>query len=370
MFSSSSQLMEDVLNGSDFRSQPHDLLSASVDTDACFEFQPLEISPWLAMSLLQKAIRRGREQLALRAAATLLRDSPDRLWRRCGIAAFEDVGLADVDIVAEVTSALAGKTHRRSIGGEWPVAATVISRMVHAAKCRAADDLLTAAELHPSLESARQELSNKPTAELLEHAFGSHPLPERAISLWYVLGTNPRTCSMPERRGTPQAAFEGMRQAGFPESIVSVASEAFRKLREPLCPAILLLHASRGWPNATIQDDPLPSETMIGDVPSWAFDLFTREGRKAMRQFLEGTSDTARWVRAHIPAERHVKFLGSVVFRIEGGLVRARLRWPTGDALREFVDQGCSGRLGRTPQILDLMRRDLPELNEVRANVA
>ena len=45
--------------------------------DAIAKFQlppcnPLPISPWVAMSLLQKAIRRGRKELALRAAATLL----------------------------------------------------------------------------------------------------------------------------------------------------------------------------------------------------------------------------------------------------------------------------------------------------------
>lgn len=56
---------------------------------------PLKISPWIAMSTLQKAIRRGHEQLALRAAATLLRDAPERLWRRCGCIAFEDIGVAD-----------------------------------------------------------------------------------------------------------------------------------------------------------------------------------------------------------------------------------------------------------------------------------
>jgi hypothetical protein len=33
---------------------------------------PLKISPWLAMSLLQKAVRRGESELAQRAAATLL----------------------------------------------------------------------------------------------------------------------------------------------------------------------------------------------------------------------------------------------------------------------------------------------------------
>jgi hypothetical protein len=44
---------------------------------------PLNVSPWIAMSLLQKAIRRGQEHLALRAAATL-QGRPDRLWRRSG----------------------------------------------------------------------------------------------------------------------------------------------------------------------------------------------------------------------------------------------------------------------------------------------
>lgn len=49
---------------------------------------PLPISPWTAMSLLQKAIRRREQAWALAAAATLLIDAPDKLWRRlAGIAA-------------------------------------------------------------------------------------------------------------------------------------------------------------------------------------------------------------------------------------------------------------------------------------------
>src|ERR1700693_6394726 len=73
---------------------------------------PIACSPWVAMSLMQKAIRRGREDLALRAAATLLRDSPERLWRRAGIIAFEDMGVADLATVAQVVAALGGKAFR------------------------------------------------------------------------------------------------------------------------------------------------------------------------------------------------------------------------------------------------------------------
>src|SRR5215208_5599708 len=70
---------------------------------------PLPVSPWVAMSLLQKATRRGREDLAHCAASTLLQIAPDRLWRRLGCIAFEDVGVADLDIVFLTTAALAGK---------------------------------------------------------------------------------------------------------------------------------------------------------------------------------------------------------------------------------------------------------------------
>jgi hypothetical protein len=50
--------------------------------------------------------------------------------------------------------------------GEWAVAGTIISRTARATKCRAADDLLTAAEFHPSLETGRQQLWQMPATEL------------------------------------------------------------------------------------------------------------------------------------------------------------------------------------------------------------
>src|SRR3974377_429433 len=102
--------------------------------DAIAEFQlppcnPLAISPWVAMSLLQKAIRRGRRALALRpASATRLTGSPERLWRRLACIAFEDVGLADIDTVATVTAAVTGKKFREFLGGEWSTASFLVPR--------------------------------------------------------------------------------------------------------------------------------------------------------------------------------------------------------------------------------------------------
>jgi len=105
-------------------------------------FEPLPISPWVAMSLMQKSIRRGHVDWALKGAATLLHISPDRLWRRLGITAVEDIGVADVDTVSLVMAGMTGKIWRRGVGGEWVVASYLIQRMCQSVKCRAADDLV------------------------------------------------------------------------------------------------------------------------------------------------------------------------------------------------------------------------------------
>jgi hypothetical protein len=87
--------------------------------------RPMNASPWVAMSAMQKAIRRGRQDLALSAAATLVCDAPDKLWRRLGCIAYEDTGVASLETVGLATVALAGKRHRSALGGEWRLPAAL-----------------------------------------------------------------------------------------------------------------------------------------------------------------------------------------------------------------------------------------------------
>jgi hypothetical protein len=144
----------------DFR---NDLARRIARSDGSPAPEPLPISPWLAMALLQKAVRRGRADLALQAGATLLVDAPDRIWRRCGGIAFEDVGIADPEVLGLVAVVLGGKRARVQLGGEWAVASVVVEATAAANKRRAADDLLMSVELRPALAATRQaqaKLSN------------------------------------------------------------------------------------------------------------------------------------------------------------------------------------------------------------------
>lgn len=348
----------------------HHLARRIAERDSVSPIAPINASPWVGMSLLQKAVRRGREDLALRAGATLFLSAPDRLWRRVGGIAFEDIGLADIDTLALVTAALGGKRVRAGLGGEWAVASFVISRMACAHKCRAADDLLMNAELNPAFVSARREFARLPTRTLLEIATGPAPIIERALALWFAIGTDRRPSKhLSSRRGEPQAAFDYLCEAGFPHSVVEIAREGFKKTGEVLAPLVALL-AGETRDDTTIANDEFPPEIFIGEIPSWCLDYYSREGRAAFARFLQTNAEAARWMRAHVAPARRVEFLGGIVFRIEGGALKDRMRWPLSDELRRQYEVESAGpECGDATEIIALMRADIPVLNDLRAEV-
>ncbi|MGM4889901.1 hypothetical protein [Tardiphaga sp. 11_C7_N12_6] len=333
---------------------------------------PMAISPWLAMSLLQKSIRRGDAEFAQRAAATLAMVAPDKLWRRAGAAAYEEVGIADLSAVSLVTAALAGKRFRSTVGGEWKVASYIVNVMVGANKCRAADDLLLVADHHESLKRARVAFAEKPTTELIRIALGNGELPVRAIAAWYAVGVRPRqSVNLISRRGEPRAFFDAICEAGLPHTVCETAQEGFRKVPEPLCPFVALLSPIMPPKPFSVRSDELSPDVMVKGVPSWAYDMYVREGRDALSAFLSGDTETAKWIRLNVPQSRRVNFLGTVVFRIEGGQVKNRVCWDVASELRRKVDIECHGsHCADGTSILELMRSDIVALNTERSNVA
>lgn len=333
--------------------------------------RPAKVSPWIAMSLLHKSIRRGRTDLALSAAATLLRDAPDKLWRRLGGSAFEDIGLANLSILSLVAAAMAGKRVRQTFGGEWAVASYLVERLCQSIKCRAADDLLMVAETHPQFEDARCTLGELSIPELLDVVIGDDPVQVRALAMWLALGTDRRPSNhLTYRRGNPDAVFNTLFEAGWPNTLVEVCREGWRRTSEVLAPFVLLLSRDVAGQVSAVLPDDLPEERLIGGVPGWVFDQYSREGKAALRAFLNGPADTARWIRTNIADQNQLPFLGNLVFRVEGGAVDRRLRWELGDQLRSLAELGGNGGdCANASEALELLRSDLNVLQEIRANV-
>ena len=329
---------------------------------------PLDESPWVAMSLLQKAIRRGRSKLALSAAATLLRDAPERLWRRLGVIACEDVGLGDLDAVGVAIAATGGVRTRAERGGDWPVACAVVDALAHAPKCRAADDLLMVCERHPRSARRREALRGASLTGLLAIVSGAAGIDERALALWLALGGGPRHLGLRRPRHETEAAFDRLGEV-WPGASLEIARLSFRRSGELLGPLLgLLAREPMDW--SRIEGDEFPPEAMIGETPGWAFDLYTREGRAVYARFLETDAPAAQWLRRYVPRARRVAVFGHCAFRVEGGLVDRRLRWGLADRLREEVDAWCAGPGGGdVSELLALVRRDMTRLNDLRAQL-
>lgn len=138
-------------------------------------------------------------------------------------------------------------------------------------------------------------------------------------------------------------AFDLLDELGTAPTTLAICREGYRKTGEALPPLLALLTLENGL-RKEAADDSVPDEEMIGPVPGWALDAFSREGKLALRRLLATNAGIAEFAR-----------------RVGGDLsdrLRSQLMFET---------------LGVDPlaaiQALDLMREYLPLLNRIRRTV-
>jgi hypothetical protein len=329
---------------------------------------PTTISPGLAVALLQKSVRRGRIDLALAAANTLLQTAEDRLWRRLAVIAMEDVGLGDLNAVY---TTIVASAHWRRLArrfGDERLVNFVVSRLASAPKCRSTDDLFLVTTDCPAWDSAHLELTGRHLDDLLDIVADEGPIERRAIALRLAMGAETVKGAARHKHRRPDAVFDFLCEVGFPHTLVEIARTAHRQTGEPFCAFLPLLHQQFHGCEAELRSDLLPPETIVGGIPGWTYDKFSREGRATLSRFLSTDCVTVNWLRLHVPPGNRMAALGHAVFRVESGLVANRSIWPTGENLRWRAD--CdTWPFGRedAATLLALMRADIAVLNRVRA---
>lgn len=332
--------------------------------------EPIDVSPWIAMSLLQKAVRRSEERYALQSAATLLHQHPDRFWKRCAGIAFEDIGVANPALLAIVMAALDGKRFRASIGGEWAVASLVVSKLVHSAKCRAADDLLMLADRHPDFAQARKSFAVMPSSELFGIVDSGECLAERVIAAWYSAGAFWRTSTgLTPRRGSAATLFQHLAR-DCSSSAVELARRGYARGAGMLSLCFLLLLHERRHDGDRLLDDKFPPAQTIGNIPGWSLDLYSQEGRASLNSFCNSRCKTSEWLHSHVRVNR-LGTLGGLLFRVEGGLVSRRLIWDQAESLRRAMDFEAHGLAPACAEEgLSLLSSEIDLLNIVRQQSA
>ncbi len=334
--------------------------------------QPLITNPYIAMSVLQKGIRRNETTLAFRAGLTLLRDSPRALWRRLGITAFEDIGIANIPLVGQAACCLGAKRFRSALGGDWKVASYLIEQMCKSTKERSSDDLLVQLIHDPALDELKQQIAELPIGERLAGLSSSQPIAQAALTAWLCYGSDRlRETNIPEVMGDPTALFETLLDMAFCPTVIEIAKLGIRKTRDILPLFLPLLWEASRDQEVTIQADDLPEIKTIGEIPSYVFDSHTRDGNRCFREFITQSQKMKDFLkRCNAPRTDWSRIVGRLAFRIESGLVSERLTWNTGSELlhkANMLGRGIPAR--HVPEGLRLMQLEISTLNRIRSGV-
>lgn len=369
----------DIFN--DIKTELEQLLEASSALVPATDL-PNAFSIWIAASLLQKAIRRGETDWALTAAAQLLESDPDRFWRRLLVIAYEDIGVADLRLIGQITAAAKFRRQFEKDGLAKTLGLSLTRKLSNSLKCRATDDLYVTIENAPS--PAIETLSKYNDLSFPEHLeiiLNGEDIERRGIALWMAIGTKRHSIneSLPARKGNPRTVFDALLEAGWPHTLIETCRVGYSKTGQIICPFLLLLQSIRSAQclQPTINENALNNDAfqkgpVLGNfgVPTYAIDYFTREGRKAYHRLLTTDCETTALIKRYVSGAKQIDTLGSLVFRCESGLVDKRFIWPTGNELRQKADRSVARIFGSDcDRVFVAMRGDLAQLNEIRARV-
>lgn len=356
------------------------------------EAVPTKFDIYVASSGLQKAIRRGDENTALSCAARLLATDAPRLWRRLVTISFEDIGIGDPEIVGRVVAATGNHAWRQRQGGDWIVASYLVIRMCQAVKDRTGDDLVVLCEYSPLFRDQRKGWALASNEFLIDILHSARSLEEAGLACWFLVGTRRlRTEHLLDRLGDADTLWGCFHEAGISDTYTEIARLGMMRggyVLAPLFPLILdrylrtyavsgrkRFESSRTDSSDAavipeIREEQPENTIMIGGMPSYAFDGFTRGGKQAIRLFTDRSAEWRSFLKRHVQRDKWQAMTTNVLFRVDGATLNKRLSWVDGDRILVDSDRLIPGLASEfSEQAMNLLREEMPTMNSVRREV-
>ena len=323
--------------------------------------------PFILTSCLQKALRRGDEQVAIPAARALLGLDSTRLWRRLVTVAVEDFGVTDVDLTSSIVAAASDRRWRAQVGGDDHVMSHLIERLVSRPRDRRVDNLYMLAVRHVRHPASRRDfLAQRPSGTATNLVLRAErivagceqELPHRALRA--VIAAQ---CDR---------ALQDMEDGGLlDEGLHTICAQARRTsmcLLPILFPIIKAATEEVGAP-ATVVSRKTPEVRLIGDVPSYALDGFTRLGQWALARLARSHRAVGEVVGG-LRGNARSDALTYLLFEAEGGICTTEVSDPLYDELKRLA-LGCWTGLPRAavPHAIEIMRDAVPRLNDIRQDL-
>ncbi len=326
--------------------------------------------PWLAASTMQKAIRRGEADLAADAAVTYFRLRGKMVWRRLIIIAFEDVGLADPNVVASTVPVACDAAGRTDGDDLSPLVAQMARRLAARPMDRSADYLISAIKYHPEWEAHRATVARLTIANRIRTAVdASAPLPLRATATWLASGVNGGGPKLVEA-GDLEGLMEAFVDAGAPEKLALAVKAAVALTKEPITLFLPLLALASQGTSATVREALTPPSPSVAGVPVWALDMHTAIGKRAITHFARENDPVRTKLERHVPEYRARDVALTAAFYADAIIADRQLDWPHGKDLEragmeaDMLNVQCPR--AAASEIIDAIRANLEHLNDIR----
>jgi hypothetical protein len=333
-------------------------------------------SKWRMSSAFQKAIRRGHDSVAMDMLAGLLQVDVWYPFRRVGVIALEDVGLANLDLVKLATQF----AHVKQV---TPLAqeklAEVVLAMCWSPKSRAVCEATYMAATDPAVRD--QFTRQKETDDLGELPLV--PLHAAAARLWGAAGTKvlPHD-DVPQNLGTSKKQVERvLDEMALPqEERQFVEYLLTRTGMSGMGPALaaVLFHTGGELPDPKkTKDDFEPPWEVLHNYPSYAFDQFCFEGKRAFAYLYAMDEEIKQWMfdLGFHEKKQAVQLLTELWFWVESGVLKKRVDWHLEGVLHEGSVQASfrHTKLAQAPSnipfVLNALRSKIDKLNYARAKI-
>jgi len=349
-----------------------DLLWEDVETAMCerraerFDETLYTDDKWLTTSALQKCIRRGHRDLAERYARSGVRMDANHTFRRLAIIALEDVGLGDLRLVA-ASLAILGDKRRRQRLGEERLAVYLATELSSAMKSRLSCEMLSLVEYDIETAKIAEPIASlQPTA--LSEIFVSEDAgsSRQIIALWMLLGTDQlRSQRLSPKPGAGRRGLLNLlTQQSAPLIFHYIVRMGLSRCRDTLAiPYVCLALLAARHPFWQVIRSDIPEVELIGSYPSFAYDMHTWIGRRALKQFEVNCSEFLK--------AGGVQDVGNFIFSIEGGALNARVMTTSSDRIRRKATQlELFGREGPCIELDQVSDDLLYQLDTIRRRAA
>ncbi len=326
---------------------------------------------WVLASNLQKSIRRGLIKTAVGTATKLLAVDSSYFWRRLLVIAYEDIGVADIQLSHDLLKTFRREALHRQLGAER-VAAYFADALSRACKSRALCDAIAMLEFNVRLGEIEKPCFYLTDSQLVESVCRTtEPLMSRVAALRHICGYRDNVYG--SYRAATKPRPELMREVCQVLSLTDMEATLFtsgQSTSESLnIPLPVVVQLVRGDKYVAYSDQEFDG---MNGLLFASLDRHTRTGKKCFTQLARNVEAIGKFFRQR-PELNPAEAIGVAVFIIEGASLNRWVVFPQSDFLRQIFEQNFLEHAGVTgggaSELLHIVQDNLTELNRIRAEV-